>query len=83
MHILRLPRGVTFLGALFSHLVARLLDRPAIVNLDKYREAVAGDWICDSSRLREELEWTPAASLDARLSETVEGYREKRLLKKT
>jgi len=80
--ILRLPRGLTFLAALSSHAVARILDRPAILNLDKYREAVAGDWTCDSGKLSRDLGWRPARSLDERLLETVRGYRENGLLKK-
>ncbi len=80
--VLRLPRGLTFLAAFFSHWVARVLDRPAILNLDKYREAVAGDWTCDPGKLTRDLGWRPAHSLDERLLETVRGYRENGLLKK-
>jgi len=80
--IVRLPRGVTFVAALCAHLGARFLDRPAILNLDKYREAVAGDWTCDPGKLRRELQWRPHRTLNERLRETVDAYREQGLLKK-
>ena len=82
VRIVGVPRGVTFMAALVSHGIARFLDRPAILNLDKYREAVAGDWTCSAERLRKELDWRPAHTLDFRLEQTVRGYRNRGLLKK-
>ena len=80
--VIRLPRALTYLAALVAHGIGRLLDHTAILNLDKYREAVAGDWTCDPRRLHSELGWRPGASLDTRLTETVESYRRQGDLKK-
>ena len=49
-------------------------------NLDKYREARQSGWSCDASRLREELGYAPALTLDQGMQEAVEGYRREGLL---
>ena len=49
-------------------------------NLDKYREARQSGWTCDASRLREELGYAPALTLDQGMQEAVEGYRREGLL---
>jgi len=59
-----------------SDLTGRLLKRPAALSIDKVREAVAGDWICNDTRIRCELGFTPAKSLPERVQETAQWYRE-------
>lgn len=73
--IVRLPGLVTGIAAAASELVARIRDRPTILNLDKWREATAGSWICDAARARAELR-LDCAPTAVRLAETAAAYRE-------
>ena len=73
--VVRVPRWVVWCAAGLSEVSGRIRDRPVALNLDKYREGVAGDWTCDSAKAEGHLDWAPAAALDARLAATVAGYR--------
>ena len=57
-------------------LAAKVLRRPGPLSIDKVREAVAGDWTCDATRIRNELGFMPTASLEERISQTAQWYRE-------
>ncbi len=59
-----------------SEVIGRLRRRPPIFNLDKAREAYAGDWYCSAEKAYQQLGFRPAASLAERLAETVAWYRE-------
>ncbi len=74
VRVVRLPRGVTFAAAAMSEAVGRLKDTPRVLNLDKYREATAGDWICDAAKARAHLGFAPAPLTD-RLAQTALWYR--------
>lgn len=50
-------------------------SRPPEWNPDKFREAGAGGWVCDDSRIHRELGFLPHITLEAGLHETIEGYR--------
>ena len=84
--ILRLPLCFLGLTALLATLGGRLLSalgrtgRAPNWNLDKYREARQVGWTCDATRLREELGYAPALTLDQGMQEAVEGYRREGLL---
>lgn len=73
VRVVRLPAALTAAAAALGELAGRLRDRPTVLNRDKHREATAGDWWCDAAKARA-LGWTPAP-LDARLAETLAGYR--------
>jgi hypothetical protein len=73
--VLRTPEWLTWATGGASEIIARLRRRPHVFNWDKAREAVAGSWTCSSERAKHELHWCCAASLDARLAETVAWYR--------
>ncbi len=73
--VLRTPEWVAWAAAGISEVAARLRRRPHVFNWDKAREATAGSWTCSSSRAKEELDWSCAADLDARLAETIAWYR--------
>lgn len=49
-------------------------------NLDKFREARHEGWLCDSTRIHEELGYVPTVSLAEGLAEAVAGYRAEGLL---
>lgn len=55
--------------------VAWLRGNAAILNIDKLREARAGDWHCSTEQAARELDFRPAASLAERIAETVAWYR--------
>lgn len=74
--VVRLPFPVTWLAALGSELLARLRDRPTLLNLDKATEAKAGSWICRADKLREQLGFEPAP-VRARMASTGAWYTEK------
>lgn len=76
---LRMPRAVTYAISGLAELRGRLLDRPSLLSLDKYREAVGGAWVCSGDKLRDQLDWRPG-ELGERLEQTVAWYREQRLL---
>jgi nucleoside-diphosphate-sugar epimerase len=73
---LRIPEPMMWLSGFGSELVSRIRGKPDIFNLDKVREAMAGSWACSSDLARVELGWSPAGSLDQRLSETAQWYRQ-------
>lgn len=87
VHVLRLPLGFMALTAalgsgfgLAGARLARLFRLPAPRrapnwNFDKYREARAVGWLCDSSRICRELGFAPRMDLKAGLAEAVAGYR--------
>ncbi len=75
VRVLHLPRGVGWFAAALSEAFGRLRDRPAVLNLDKFREARAGSWVCDASKAQRELDWR-ARPADERLRQTADWYRE-------
>ena len=78
----KLPDFLVLLSTLGGSLLAALgrKGRAPNWNLDKYREARQSGWTCDASRLREELGYAPALTLDQGMQEAVEGYRREGLL---
>jgi nucleoside-diphosphate-sugar epimerase len=69
------PRAVLWCAAAAAELYGRLFDRPVPLNLDKYREIVAGSWTCDVGKLAElsvEME-----AVRGRLTSTARWYRER------
>ena len=64
-----------FLGGLVE-VYGRMRGRPGLLNLDKIREAVAPGWECSDEKIRAELDYHPAATLEERFAETAAWYRE-------
>ncbi len=50
--------------------------RPMSLNLDKAREATAGCWACSGEKAARELGFQPAATLQVRVRQTVDWYRD-------
>lgn len=63
------------LCGLAAPLVLRCTGRVPSWNPDKYLEAKQPGWLCDGSRLADELGYAPAMSLREGLSEAVAGYK--------
>lgn len=71
-----IPKAVFWIVGGVAELVGQIARQPGVLNLDKIREAVAPGWECCDCRLREELDYQPAASLEDRFAETAQWYRE-------
>jgi nucleoside-diphosphate-sugar epimerase len=56
--------------------VARLRGVVPTFSRDKVREFLAAGWVCDASRARTELGWTPHLAIDDGLRMTADWYRE-------
>ena len=80
VRIVRGPLALAWLAGAFGELGSQLRRRPGIINLDKAREASAGDWTCDASRSRAELGFAPQEDLLDRLRETAQWYIEQHWL---
>ncbi len=76
--VLRAPRLGMWAAAAGSDMLGRATRRPRIFNIDKVREASAGSWTCSAQAACDELQWSPAATLDERLRQTADWYREQR-----
>jgi dihydroflavonol-4-reductase len=74
--LLRLPLLLSRGIALLAELAGRLAGRPTILNLDKSREAGAGSWTCSPAKAQAQLGFQPGATLDQRLEQTAEWYRQ-------
>jgi nucleoside-diphosphate-sugar epimerase len=73
--ILQLPEPFTWLAAAGNQMANRLRGRSDSFNLDKIREAFAGDWTSSAERVCHELQFKPTRSLQAQLNETADWYR--------
>jgi dihydroflavonol-4-reductase len=74
VRVWRMPAAATWVVTAFSELVARVTDNPSILNRDKYREAIAGDWCCGIEKVQG-LGWAPEADLPTRFAQTAAWYR--------
>lgn len=69
-----LPLFLAFVVAAAADLTARLVRRPSILNLDKYRELKMPHWICSNEKAKIELDFSPKFELRRGLQETAEWY---------
>lgn len=72
---LRMAPPLARIVAGVSQLGGRMTGRPAALNLDKIREAVAPSWACSGEKARRGLGFLPLRSLTQRLRETADWYR--------
>lgn len=75
-----LPRSVRLPGwsmrtmGWLGDVLSRVRQRPVRVGSDKVHEILAGSWTCSSAKARQQLGWSPAASLADRLREAAQWY---------
>ena len=79
--LMRVPEPILWLAAIANEGMSRFRGVPDVFGLDKIREATAGSWACSGDLARRELGWTPRRSLDERLRETAQWYRENHWLR--
>ena len=71
MHV---PEPMLWVASTVNAYVSHLMGRLDAFNPDKIREAMAGDWIMEDSRLLEELDFHFTRSLEDRFQETARWY---------
>ena len=57
-----------------SDLWSRIIRRPLVMNLEKYKEITAEAWVVDTSKARELLDWDPPARMPELIEETYQWY---------
>jgi nucleoside-diphosphate-sugar epimerase len=73
--VLPAPKVIFWIAGALAEGVGQLRGRVSIFNLDKIREAVAKGWECSDEKLRSELGYQQAATLEERFANTVDWYR--------
>jgi nucleoside-diphosphate-sugar epimerase len=74
--VVHMPRVLLQVVGLCNDAMARIRQRPYWLNSNKIAEALAGSWMCSSTKARTRLGWSPAATLAERLHETAQWYRQ-------
>lgn len=74
------PRIGFWIAGFLGEMVGRVRKRPALLNLDKVREATAAGWVCSDAKIHEQLQYAPTLSLEQRYAQTVAWYREQKWL---
>jgi nucleoside-diphosphate-sugar epimerase len=74
--VMPVPKFLFWMVGGIAEAVGRVRGQPGLLNLDKIREAMAPGWECSDAKLRTELGYQPAASLEERFAETAAWYRE-------
>lgn len=59
-----------------TELVCRMMNKPSLLNRQKYREFRAPGWVCDATRLRTEVGCVAATPLPDGIRQTIAWYRE-------
>ncbi len=72
--VVHLPEPLAWLAAAGNQGINYLRVRADSFNIDKMREAFAGDWVGSTARIEQELGFQPPTSLQARLNQTARWY---------
>lgn len=78
--LFHLVEPLPWLVAGVSEMLARLAQQTVIVNVDKMRESLQPSWAASPQAIRDQLGFQEPYSLDQRLCQTVDWYREHRWL---
>lgn len=74
--VLPIAEPIAWLAAAGNQWINRLRGQTDSFNVDKMREAFAGHWTLEVSRLQSELQFVPPMTLQERLTATANWYRE-------
>jgi nucleoside-diphosphate-sugar epimerase len=66
--------SLLWLAAALAEVGARVRGTPYILNFDRAREALAGDWTCSAQAIRHDLGFTPQVPFVDRLRQTSDWY---------
>jgi nucleoside-diphosphate-sugar epimerase len=72
---------VAWSAAAANQLWTQIRRRSDGFNIDKLREAVQPSWAISNEKARRQLDWSPSASLEAQLRDTVQWYEANHWLK--
>ena len=78
--LFHLAEPLPWLVAGVTEMLARLAHQTAIINVDKMRESLQPSWAASPQAIQEQLGFEEAYSLDQRVRQTVDWYRERRWL---
>ena len=73
---IRLPIATLWLAGTLGETLGQLTRRPRYMCLDRAREVSAGHWACSAEKARRDLNFIPAASLEQRIQQTAQWYRD-------
>jgi nucleoside-diphosphate-sugar epimerase len=71
-----IPEWIVPIVAAMSELVAKLNNKPALLNFDKVREMRQYYWVCSGEKARQQLGFMPKLSVEEGLRDTWRWYRE-------
>jgi dihydroflavonol-4-reductase len=74
---LRIPIAFLFILAFASENIFKLFGKPALLNVQKAREITRKYWLCDISKAKRELGFSPRYNLDEGAKKTMRWYKEK------
>jgi UDP-glucose 4-epimerase len=60
-----------------TELVCRMMDKPSLLNRQKYGELRARGWVCEATRLRNEIGFVASTPQSDGIRQTIAWYREK------
>ena len=66
--------------AYFLETINGVINKPAIINREKLHELAATNWVCDISKAKTELNFTPKFNLHNGLKDSIAWYRNNKLL---
>ncbi|MCK4384800.1 MAG: NAD-dependent epimerase/dehydratase family protein, partial [candidate division Zixibacteria bacterium] len=72
-----IPNAFLFTVAFISENIFRLLGKPAVFNMQKVREITQKYWLCDVSKAKKELGFSPRYGLEEGAKKTVRWYKER------
>jgi nucleoside-diphosphate-sugar epimerase len=74
---LKIPKAFLYSIAFISENIARLLGKPTVINMQKVREITQRYWLCDVSKAKRELGFSPKYPFEEGAKKTVRWYKEK------
>ena len=66
--------------AYFLETINGLMNKPAVINREKLHELAATNWVCDISKAKTELNFTPKFNLQNGLKDSIAWYQNNKLL---
>lgn len=77
-HTLSIPGAVLYLACMLQGLISQLQGKPHILNRHKWPELSAPGWVCATDRLRDDVGFEAATSLETGIMRTLEWYSQRR-----
>ena len=73
---IKIPRLLADLGAVVAEDIARISNNPPLLSRDKVVEMKQTYWVCDTTKAKEKLGYSPKYTLEAGIAQTAQWYRE-------